>query len=367
MAVDFGALTDVIKTTLDNLPKDQYEVMWDEQWYEFCSVYERNRRKIDGGKAIVRNVVLDETGAADYRRPFDTDTPTVENIHQQITVPWTQVGTSYSWDLAEVLMNKRSPRGFIDLIESRKMERLWGFANRLEERGWKTPTSAVDTKYPYGVPYYLNMLNAGITAPGFSGQTIRYQDGSTGFNCAGIDASVEAKWRNYAGVYTTVDNSLLKLMRRACMLTNFRPPVGVGLKPPGKDRVGSPIRIYCNDDTAVELQTLADSRDDNSAPRDLAGKMLVPSDDVKNVCFFSRRPVVYVSYLNSADYDPIYCVDWTKLIPVTLEGGWMVESQVFNHGLQHTAFTAYVDAYHNNLCLNRRTVGWVLHTAIPGA
>jgi len=363
MGVDFDALADVIKTTLDDLPQGQYEVMWDEQWYEFCSIYSENRRDVDGGKAIVRNVVLDETGAADYRRPFDTDNPTVENIHQQITVPWTQVGTNYSWDLAEILMNKRSPKGFIKMIESRKMERLWGFANILEDRGWKTPTSATDNKYPYGVPYYLNMLNTGTTTAGFNGQTITYQDASTGTTCAGIDASTEAKWRNYAAVYTTVDNSLLKTLRLACMLTNFRPPVGVGIKPPGKDRIGSPIRLYVNSDVAVEMQELADSRDDNNTPRDLVGKMLVPSEDVKYVAHFSKRPIVYVSQLNGVTYSPIYCVDWTKIIPVVLEGGWMVESKVHNHGLQHTAFTVYTDAYHNNLCINRRTAGFVVHTA----
>lgn len=364
MGVDFNQLADVLKTTLDDLPKGQYEVMWDENYYEFCSIYNEQRRKVDGGKAIVRNVVLDETGAADYRKPFDTDQPTVENIHQQITVPWTQVGTNYSWDLAEILMNKRSPKGFIDMVESRKMERLWGFANRLEERGWKTPTSATDTKYPYGVPYYLNMLADNSTTAGFNGQTIRYQDASTGTVCAGLDAAINAKWRNYAATYNKVDSGLLKTMRRACMLTNFRPPVGVGIKAPGSDSAGPVVRIYCGEDVAVELQTLADSRDDSTQPQDLAGKMLVPSGDTRNVCYFSRRPVLYVSYLNTAEHAPIYCVDWSKLIPVTLDGGWMIESDVHNHGLQHTTFTVYMDAYHNNLCVNRRTAGWVIHTPI---
>ncbi len=361
MAVDFNALADVIKTTLDDLPKGQVEFMWDEQWYEFCAIYAKQRRKVDGGKAIVRNVVLDETGAAAYRKPFATDNPTVENIHKQITVPWTQVGTNYSWDLAEILMNKRSPKGFIDLIESRKMERLWGLANILEERGWKTPTSATDTLYPYGIPYYLNFLDNAATTAGFSGKTIRYQSGTTGTVCAGIDAAIEAKWRNYAAVYTKVDNSLLKTMRRAVMLTHFGPPTGVGLKPMGNDSHGY-TRIYCGDNVAVELQVLADSRDDNTSPKDLVGKMLVPSEDAKYVGMFSRKPIVYVSHLNSADFAPIYCVDWSKLIPVVLEGGWMIESAVHNHSLQHTTFTVFNDAYHNNLCINRRTAGWVMHT-----
>lgn len=363
MSVDFSALTDVIQTTLDDLPDGQYEVMWDEQWYEFCAVYNKERRKIDGGKAIVRNVVLDETGAASYRKPYQTDEPTVDSLHTQITVPWTQLGTNFSWDMSEILMNKRSPKGFIDLIESRKMERLWGFSNLLEDRGWKTPTSAASSLYPYGIPYYLNMLDTDATTAGFNGQTIRYQDGTTGTTCAGIDASANAKWKNYAALYAQVDVSLLKTLRRACMLTYFKPPTGTGLKPPGKDRMGT-TKIYVGEAQAVELQNLADSRDDNNSPKDLAGKMVTPSYDTDYVCYFNRRPVVFVSSLNDVTYSPIYCVDWSKILPVTLEDGWMVQSKVHNHGLQHTAFTTYTDAYHNNLCINRRTAGFVVHTAI---
>ena len=363
--VNFDILADVIQTTLDDLPDGQYEVMWDHQWYEFCGVYNEQRRGMDGGKAIVRNVVLDETGAASYRKPYQTDEPQVDALHQQITVPWTQLGTSFSWDLAEILMNKRSPKGFIDMIESRKMERLWGFANLLEDRGWKTPTSATDTLYPYGIPYYLNMLAAGGTTAGFLGKTIRYQDGSNGTVCAGLDANIYPKWCNYAATYNAVDINMLKVLRRACMLTYFRPPTGVGLKAPGNDKLGSNTKIYVNSSVAGEMQTLADSRDDNTQPKDLAGKMLTPSGDIKYVCYFNRRPVVYVSALNDVTYDPIYCVDWSKLVPVTLEDGWMVQSKVHNHGMQHTAFTTYIDAYHNNLCLNRRTAGFVAHTPIP--
>jgi hypothetical protein len=31
---------------------------------------------------------------------------------------------------------------------------------------------------------------------------------------------------------------------------------------------------------------------------------------------------------------------------------------------QHTTFTVFLDGSHNNLCINRRTVGFVIHKAI---
>lgn len=356
MAVDNAALLDLIATTLKDLPDNVFEVMWDSQNYEFCSIYEESRRKIDGGTSIERNVVLDETGAAHYRQLFQTDTPTVENIQRKINVPWCQLGTNYSWDILEIMRNKNSPAGYIDLMESRRMERLWGYAELLESRGWLTPTSATDNLYPYGIPYYLNMLNAAVTTAGFSGQTIRYQDGSTGTVCANLDAAIEAKWRNYAAVYSKVDNQLLRTLRKAFLLTRFRPPRGV--KSPGNDERGPKVRIYCDADRAVELMDLADKRDDNSGPKDLAGKALI---DVEGVTYFNRRPIVYIPQLDGVDYNPIYCVDWSKLQPIVQDGYWMNEGAPMHDRLQHTTITVYLDSCHQNLCLNRRTAGFVVH------
>lgn len=360
MGVDNAALADLIATTLEDLPKNQFEVMWDSQAYEFCSIYQSHRRKIDGGTSIVRNVVLDETGAASYRRLYDTDNPTVEQVHKQITVPWCQLGTNYSWDKLEIMRNKNSAKGFIDLLETRRVERLWGFAELLEDRGWKTPTSATDTLYPYGVPYYLNMLDTDSTTGGFNGQTIRYQDSTTGTTCAGLDASANTKWKNYADVYNQVDNGLLRTLRKAFLLTRFRPAPFV--KSPGQDNPGPMVKLYANADTSVNLMDLADKRDDNSGPQDLAGKALINGAD--GVTYFNKRPVTYIPQLDSDSYDPIYCVDWSKFQPIVQDGYWMVESPPMTDRSQHTVMTVFVDGCHQHLCINRRTAGFVVHKPI---
>lgn len=357
MAVDNDALLDLVATTLKDLPKGEFEVMWDSQNFEFCNIYDVSRRKIDGGTSIQRNVVLDETGNARYRKLFDNDTPSVENVQRQIDVPWTQLGTDYSWDVLEILRNKNSAKGYIDLLESRRTERLWGLAELIEDRGWKTPTSATDKLYPYGVPYYLNFLDNASTTGGFNGKTVRYQDGSTGTVVAGIDGAIESKWNNYADVYTKVDNALLKKMRKAMLLTRFKPPKMV--KAPGNDKPGTSVKIYCDADRAVEFMDLADKRDDSNTPQDLAGKVLV---DVEGATYFNRRPIVYIPQLDGASFQPIYCVDWSKIQPIVQDGYWMVESKPMMDRTQHTTITVFLDACHNNLCINRRTAGWVLHT-----
>lgn len=360
MGIDNDALLDLVATTLKDLPKGQFEVMWTHQNYEFAQIYNEQRRQIDGGTSIQRNVVFDHTGNARYRRLFDTDQPSVDNIQHQIDVPWTQVGTHYSWDVLEIRRNKNSAKGYINLLETRRMDGLWALADLIEDRGWKAPLNATDKLHPYGIPYYLNMLDAGSTAGGFNGKTVRYQDGSTGTIVAGIDGATEAKWRNYADVYTKVDNALLRKMRKAFLLTRFKAPPMV--KSPGQDVPGTSVKIYCNADVSVEFMDLADKRDDNNTPKDLAGKVLV---DVEGATYFNRRPIVYVPPLDGVDYDPIYCVDWSKIQPIVQDGYWMVESKPMMDRGQHTTITVFVDGSHQNLCINRRTAGFVMHKAIP--
>lgn len=369
MGVDLDQLADVIATTTKDFPKGEFEVMWDNHNYEFNQIYQENRRTIDGGTSIQRNVMLDTHGRARYRRPYDTDTPVVDQNQHTIDVPWTQVGTDWSWDVVELIANK-GPSAFIRLIEGRIVERKWDLANLIEDKGWSAPVSATDKLNPYGIPYYINFLDNTSTTGGFHGKTVRYTGGTTGTIVAGIDGSVETKWRNYADIYAKVDNSLLRRLRSAVRRTRFKPAPMV--KAPGKDSVGSPIKLYANDAVTTELEDLADKRDDNNTPDDLAGKML---HNAAGTVFFNRMPVVYIDQLDgvtvtdstsaSFEPDPIYCVDWSRIQPVVRDGYWMEMSKPMNDRGQHTTITQYLDGSHNNLCINRRTAGFVLHKAIP--
>lgn len=375
MGVDASALADLLATTLKDLPKGQFEIMWDSQNYEFCRIYQEERRQIDGGTSIQRNAILDRHGRARYRRLYDTDQPTVDQNQVVINVPWTQIGTDYSWDVLEIMRNKNSAKGFINLLESRRAERMWDLAELIETRGWSTPTSSTDTLYPYGIPYYINFLDDGSTTGGFNGKTVRFTGGTTGTTVAGIDGSAFTKWRNYADIYTKIDNTLLRRLRSAVRRTRFR-PAPMAIKP-GNDKVGSTIKLYANDDVTTELEDLADKRDDhtqpdfNSSKNDLAGKMLHNFDGTS---YFNRMPVVYIPQLDGLTVaggsatvntpDPIYCVDWSKLQPIVQDGYWMEESKPMVDRGQHTTFTVFLDGSHQNLCINRRTAGFVLHKAI---
>jgi len=206
------------------------------------------------------------------------------------------------------------------------------------------------------------MLDNGVTAAGFNGQTIRYTGGTTGTTCAGIDAAAEAKWRNYAATYTKVDNKLLRELRRACLKTQFKTPPGV--RETGSGARSTMTELYANVDVMVELQDLADKRDDATTVRELAGKALAESE---GQITFNRIPWCYSPSLDGVQYDPIYAVDWKKFQPLVQDGYWMEESEPMMDRLQPSVVTVYIDGSHQNLCINRRAAGFVLHKPIPAA
>ena len=317
--------------------------------------------EIDGGPSIVRKVMLDPTGNARYRRLFDTDQPAVGDVMSTITVPWTQIGTNYSWDKLEILRNSKSPKGFINLMRVRRVDGLWSLADLIEDRAWKTPETSTDDQYPNGVPYYLTFFTdtSGTlnSSSGFNGTATQFQDGNYTSNISGIDAANEAKWRNYCALYTSVDNAMLKTFRKAFIATRFKAPLFVN---DPKSTRNAQKRVYADLNTVTELMDLADQKDDRHSGKDVLSNLKV---DDGGLCYVNRLPVIYIPQLDGVTYTPIYCIDYAKFIPFVQENYWMEESEPMTDRGQHTTFTVFLDGSHNNLCLNRRTCGFVLHKA----
>jgi len=362
MARDLDDLGDLLSLTLADLPKQYFEVAWTNQDYEATRIYNRENMRIDGGKSIDRRIMLSTTGNARYRRYYDTDDPTVGDNMHEISVKWCRFSTSYSWDDLELLHQMNSTKGFIRLIKERRMDGLWDLADLLEERLWKEPTSATDYLYPYGIPYYLNHITSGSTTGGFVGQTIAYQNGTTGTTCAGIDASAQSLWRNYAYEYTNIDNTLLKNLRLGFKKISFKAPMNV--TDPSNKR-NAQKRMYTDYDNWAEFMDIADAKDDNHRGKDVMGNLKV--SDGGDV-YVNRVPVIPIPQLESYAHpysgtatSPIYYVDFRYLIPVVHEGYWMEETKPITSRGQHTTFTTYLDGAHQNLSTNRRQLGFVFH------
>jgi len=214
------------------------------------------------------------------------------------------------------------------------------------------------------------MLDADSTTAGFLGRRVVFQDGTTNVTCAGISADTETRWKNYAATYTSVNNALLEAFRTAFVKTKFKAPLIIN--DPAQKR-NAAKRVYCDADTLVKLQTLADARDDFHRGKDVLGNIRI--DDGATV-YLNRLPVIYISQLDDLTNPqtsyatataPIYCVDFEKFIPYVQDGYWMEESEPMTDRTQHTTFTVFLDGSHNNLCTNRRQAGFVIHKPIVAA
>jgi len=365
MAVKATELAGLIASTINDLPKQVFDVLWDNQDYEACRIYQQERFVIDGGEQIERKVMLDNTGNAKYRRYYETDDPAVEDHMGTIKVPWTRLSTNYSWDDLEILHQMNSVKGFIRVMKQRRIDGLWALADLIEDRFWKTPTDADDDLYPYGIPYFINMVDADSTTGGFVGKTIRFQDGTTGTTCANLSANTHAMWRNFADVYTDINREFMKKVRMMFMKTRFKAPLFIN-DPSNKRAMQK--RFYCDYDLINDLMDYVDAADDNHKGKDALHNMVIGDGDL---VLLNRTPVIPIPQLvgdtdpeTGDDTDPLYLVDFSHFQPIIHDGYWMEESEPQTDRGQHTTFTVFLDGAHQNLCTNRRKVGGVLHKAL---
>jgi hypothetical protein len=363
MSVKMSELGDFIALTLNDLPDNHFEVNWTNEDYEFTRIYQNERMVVDGGNEIERKIMFDNSGHARYRYNYDTDEPSVEDLMSTIKVPWVRIGTYYGWDDLEIRRNLNNTKRIVDIMKERRVDGSWALADLIESRAWLTPTNASDTLYPYGVPYYLKHMTSGSSTDGFVGQTVTYQDGSTGTTCANIDAATNEKWRNWVSLYTAINPDFIKKFRLAMMQTKFKAPII--LTDPSQAERRAQKRIYSDFDVVAELMDYADAKDDNHKGKEVLGGLVV---DDGGLVMLNRLPVVPIGQLvNVVDpasgtaTAPIYCIDYSYFTPFVHEGYWMIESEPMTDRTQHTTFTVFLDGAHQNLCTNMKKVGFVMH------
>jgi hypothetical protein len=293
---------------------------------------------------------------------FDTDEPKFGDSIHTIEVHWALVGTNASWDEFEILQQKNSEKGYVNLVQTRKDKSIIDLADLIEETMIAAPASATDKKTPFTLPYYLRVLNtAGTinTSAGFNGATVTYGNGTTGTVIAGIDAAVEEKWRNWCAPYTTINNAFLKAYRQACIKTRFRPPITLDT-PLMKERKAKMVSI-AGTGMVLDIMELVDKKDDNhtATGKEALGGLLVVNGDLVSI---NRTPILPLDTLDSASYTPLYTIDLAYFKPVVHDGYWMkVTPPMVGGRMQHTTYTSFIDGAHNILVENIRKCGFVLH------
>jgi hypothetical protein len=370
---DISVLTDLVQNTLNNLPWDgSWELCLNQPDYPVAAILNDDHIKSEGGKSIQKQIVLNYNfNQAANRTLYQTDVPAAPQMMNTIIVPWCFTGVNWSYDKNELAMNSGSKAGFIDLIEQKRVDAMIQLAELYETNGWVAPISAADTTTPYGIPYYLPFAANGFVGNGFSGQTVRYQNGTIGTLVAGIDASVQTKWNSFVGTYAKVDNALIRLIRSATRKTNFKFPKMV--KNPGEDysRVDSDEGLYASEAIVTELEDYAYKNGDNMAPaRELTGRIGFTEDGVT----FSGVPLRYAPTLDTetvvntagTTVNPasIYMVRWGAIQPTVLTDMWNVESVSAITPFQHTVISCFLDSTYNLVIRNRRSAGFHLHLAL---
>lgn len=351
-------LIDLQKTTLANLPDMEFEYALAQQNYPVLNRwFKQNKKQIESGTSIERNIVLYDNGNAQHVRLYQKTPLNIGDTQLKITAPWCQVQTYYSIERREALRN-RAPARYIDLLKSRRLDSMMAMANLLERRAWATPNSQSDDLNPRGLPYWLSKCDTGVSSTGdFIGKTIRFGDGSTSTNKGGIDGNLAAfaRWRNYAGTYAAVDADFVKRMRRAFHALDFQSPITVTDL---KEGPAAMYKIYMGLDTLVEYEDLVTSKNADNLGNDL--------DKFHGNTVFRRVEIVHTASLDGDADKPVYGVNHAKFYPVVQEGDWMRESDPMMDVEQHNVITTFVDSSYQYFDINVRESGFVLHLAIAG-
>jgi len=351
-------LLDLINTTKPNLPDNTFEMGLKYQVYEVMDRWlAKDKVVIDSGHQVERNIILDDSGNAEWVRLFQPTPINVANVQHVLKVPWTQIQTYWSIERREALRN-RKPAMFIRLLNSRKADGVASMCNQLEERAWQAPTDSSDDLHPYGVPYHFPGLADAQAGEGF------YGGSATGFTSTeNIDpatsndnkttiAGGEAKWRSYAaggaGYYTNMNATASLTMKKAYIKTNFKSPIML------RDLYKGPrsnYRVYMNADTQVGYEVLAEKQNDK------LGNDLAPFN---GVTAFRRAPVIHIPYLDNDTRDPIYGLNHNVFRVFVQEGDYLRESEAMNSREEHNTFTTFIDLSLAFICLNRRAGGFCI-------
>lgn len=349
VGVTNSQLLDLQNTTLANLPFDgQFETTLQNPKYHVINKwFAEDKIQLDGGEKITRNIQLDPQGNAQHIRPYAKVSSTVRNQQSKINADWVKVLTSYAISREEVTRNRGRAR-YIDMLKSKRRAAMVDLANLLELRAWSAPESSSDDLNPFGLPYWLNKVNASVSSTGdYIGQTIRYGNGSTSTTKGGIDGSTETHWRNWAFTYDAVNEDFLLRLTEAFLAADFQSPMIV------EDMVKgalSNFRIYMPRKMLANYTRLTAKANENIGA-DL-GRF-------NGVTSFQRVPIFHTPQINGDTDEPCYGVNHAHFFPYVMEGDWMRESQAIEPDDQPDVFITRLAGQYQYFADNVREAGFV--------
>jgi hypothetical protein len=336
-------ILDLVTTTLRDLGPPRFQQIAQQlQDYEVMSKWLKGDKvQIDSGYGIQRTLMVGLAGSAAHVGLYETDDVDVKDLLTNMTVPWRHARTFWAFERREMLMN--SGKALVTkLIEPRRAGATIDMAQELEDKAWAAP-DASDTKYPYGIPYWITCNSTA----GFNG-TVSYGHTTKG----GVNPTQFSAVKNYSGTYTTVSKSdLIKKLRTAKRKTGWKSPVSIQDYRGGK---ADQYRLYVNETTMSSFEDVGESQNENLG-RDVAS--------IDETIVFRKHPIIYVPKLdshsikttaNAAVTNPVYMVDHSTFFPVVLKGDFLRESDTMIVPGQHNVYTTFTDLTYNFICIDCR-------------
>ena len=345
-------LGDLLKTGLEKLPSGEFEVALKYQTYPICDQwFRRDRRRVRSGHAISLRIQLKSNGSARHVLLYEPTPNNQVDTMAEIREDWAHAEAKMHYEVHEIDMN-RSPAKLVDLMKERRIAAYMDLADELEDRAWDTPPTQSDSRYPKGVPYWINYVakNSVDYVGGFNGHQVLYGDATTANVVGGINGSLaeNERWANYCANITGMNMSTIDTLRRAIRRVNFRPPMSVTDLYRGP---ASRLRLYSGLDYADEYERLV-----NAGPDDRNGDL----NPFGGILTFKRIPWIAVPVLDSNAYNPIYGLNHQHFFPYVLRDWWMKEGSPISDRSQRHVFTVGIDCSYQFFCLNKRAGGFVL-------
>ena len=359
-------MLDLLKGVTHNLPSLDFVHTFALRDYEVCNRwFAKDKIEETGGDRFSRRIVLDDSGAAKHVQAYEPQAVNVPQVMSKLSADWVKAQTDWTIEHSEVQKNrsgntaKSFSKKIYDLAKMREAVAMLSLADELENKGFEVPAVDTDNVTPLGLPYWIPKLAAGqaATARGFYGgrHTV-----AMGANTGGIPPATandnqvnitggKPRWRSYQAGYTIINDAWRKQMRHTFLAVRFKSPQFVSQL---KDTPIANTRLYCNDDTLVDIEEYQTKNADNIGP-DVA--------KYAGQTAFKRVPFTAMPVLNSTgagepgQYNPIYFVNHNDFKVFVCEGDYLRRSEPINGGTaQHDVWTTFVDLMYCIICLNRR-------------
>ena len=363
MGIQIEQAADLLMGTLAKFKPNQFEIALESQTAEIVNRWFKSDKKvITGGDMVKFYIQLKRSNNATHTRLYDTDDVNVANVMSEGTVKWTHAKTAWAFDVRELAMNKGNPQRVFNLLEARVKAAYQDLIIELEEAAWRTPTGSTDDLSPHGIPAWLVQADADSETGDFTGYVGDYTtsaDAESAYSTvAGLSCSSTTNplWANYyADHNNNLDDTLIKVLSKAVLMTNFETPTVAGEALDPKSNFSN-FRYYTSSNVILELEEVARQSDD---------KVGYDLGKYAGAVIFKGIPFKWVKDLDTEltyarGADPIYGINHNHFYPVVLADNNFRKTKPTAKNGSHNVMEGFIDLSYAYVCDNRRTGGFLI-------